>query len=334
VLFTVGLPKKATSLATEWGQPWFGDIAGQLTALTDRLPEFSLLLEWIGFALAGYVGALLLLALRHRQFGLFGWGFATFALAAMSLHVFAWFGLIAYHVARFFLLIFGMVSDFFRWLSTPVVNFVVFVASGEIGWLALAGIVGVLIWLTVRFGVAFLRGFGIAVGLIALFVGIIIGGGYLLRMVPDTFWVTVLTVVTLVVLWLFWLLLLATLGQLFLDQLRGAVRAGSGQQGAIMGALSVGSALALLMLLGNAYSAYDFYPDSVAAWAVDTVLGANAPQFDAAIALVVIGFSGLAVLTSLVHLRPAPIARTLGHSLIYTLIGGVIATVMSASSRD
>lgn len=101
-----------------------------------------------------------------------------------------------------------------------------------------------------------------------------------------------------------------------------------------MGALSVGSALALLMLLGNAYGAYDFYPDVVAAWADATVQGANAPQFDAAIALVVIGFSGLVVVTSLVHLRPEPTARALGQSLIYAIIGGVIATAMSASSRD
>jgi hypothetical protein len=64
--------------------------------------------------------------------------------------------------------------------------------------------------------------------------------------------------------------------------------------GVIMGALSVGSALALLMLPGNAYGAYDFYPPSVAMWADATVRGANAPQFD----------------------------------------GGVIAAAMSAGSRD
>jgi hypothetical protein len=143
-----------------------------------------------------------------------------------------------------------------------------------------------------------------------------------------------MAIFTVVVLWLLWLLLLATIGQLFLDQLRGTVRAGSGQRGVIMGAISVGSVLALLMLLGNAYGAYDFYPDDVAAWADTTVRGVNAPQFDAPIALVLIGFSGLAVVTSLVHLRLAPTARAVGQSLIYAIIGGVIAASMSAASRD
>jgi hypothetical protein len=334
VLFTIALPKKTTSLATKWDQPWLGDVASQLTAFTNRLPAFSLLLEWIGFALAGYVVALVMLALRHRRPGLFGWGFATLALAATSLHLFAWFGFIAYHVARFVLMVFEAVTDFVRWLLTPVVNFVVFLASGALGWLSLTALIAMFVWLTVRFGVPFLRGLGIALGLIALCVGVIIGAGYLLRMVPSTFWETVLAIFTVVVLWLLWLLLLTTIGQLFLDQLRGTFRAGSGQRGVIMGAISVGSALALLMLLGNAYGAYDFYPDKVAAWAGATVRGANAPQFDAAIALVLIGFSGLAVLTSLVHLRSAPPVRAVGQSLIYAIIGGVIAASMSAASRD
>jgi hypothetical protein len=68
-----------------------------------------------------------------------------------------------------------------------VVDFVVFLASGELGWLALVALVALFVWLIVRFGAAFLRGFGIALGLIALFVGIIIGADYLLRMVPSTF---------------------------------------------------------------------------------------------------------------------------------------------------
>jgi hypothetical protein len=124
VLFTIALPKKTMTLATEWEQPWLGDAARQLTALTNRLPAFSLLLEWIGFALAGYVGALLMLALWHRRPGLFGWGFATLALAATSLYLFAWFGFIAYHVTRFVLMIFEVVRTSFAgfhplwWISS------------------------------------------------------------------------------------------------------------------------------------------------------------------------------------------------------------------------
>ncbi|WP_143229843.1 hypothetical protein [Actinophytocola xanthii] len=334
MLFTIGLPKKTIYLATEWDQPWLGEAAGQLTALTNQLPSFSLLLDWIGFALVGYVGALLLLALRHRQPGLFGWGAATLTLAATSLHIFAWLGFIAYHAVRLFLAIFRTITEFFRWILTPVVDFVVFTTSGDLGWLTLSALVILFTWLTVRFGTAFLRFAAVAAGSIALFVGIVIGSAYLLGMVPPTFWEIALTIVTVVALWLFWLFLLATVGQLFLDQLRGTVQAGSGQRGIIMGAISVGSALALLMLLGNAYNAYDFYPCSVAEWAGSTVQGANAPQFDAAVALVVIGFSGLAVLTSLVRLRPPPTVKALGRSLIYTIIGGVITTLMSASSRD
>jgi hypothetical protein len=320
----------------EWDQPWLGEVAAELKTLTSQLPEFSLILEWIEFALAGYVAALLLLAVRHRQPGLFGWGLATLVLAAASLHLFAWCGFIGYHVARFFIMIFRAVAGFFRSLVTPVLDFVVFVTSGEVGWVVLIILVGLFIWLTVRFGAGFLKGFGFVVGMIALFGGITVGAGYLLRMIPSTFWETVLTAVVVVLLWLFWLLLLATVGQLFLDQLRGTVQAGSGRRGVIMGAISVGSALALLMLLGNAYGMYDYYPPDVAVWADATVLGvgANAPQFDAAIALVVIGFSALAVLTGLARLRLEPTRRALGQSLVYTFVGGVIAMMMSASGRD
>src|SRR5262245_53928180 len=100
-LVAVGLPQKAKSLAAAWDQPWLSDVTRQLASWVTELPEFSRLLEWIVLALGGYAGALVLLALRHRKPGLFGWGFAAFTLSAISLHVLAWLGLVAYHIARF-----------------------------------------------------------------------------------------------------------------------------------------------------------------------------------------------------------------------------------------
>jgi hypothetical protein len=59
----------------------------------------------------------------------------------------------------------------------------------------------------------------------------------------------------------------------------------------------------------------------------------TAPQFDAAVALFVVGLSVLGVLSNLFRMRPAPEKRHLRQSLIYTIVGTVMGGFLAAVAR-
>lgn len=134
-------------------------------------------------------------------------------------------------------------------------------------------------------------------------------------------------------LWLLWFCVIAAVGQLFVDQLRGTMVAGSDARGVVLGAIAVGSAVALLMLTGNAFHAYDFYPPAVARWAESAVLPHTASKFDAAVVLLVIGLSVLGVLSNLFRMRPAPDKRHVRQPVVYTITGTVMGGFLSAVGR-
>lgn len=336
VLVVVALPAATTSFARGFDLPWLVDLAAELQELTGKLPEFGLLTEWIGLALVAYLGALLLVSVRHWRLSLFALGLATLVLATVLLHLLAWTGFVAYHVARFAYLVFSAVSGFLAGLLSPVTTFVraavdtVFGAMfGSWAWLAATIAFALVVALAIRFGNDFFRVAGVVAGILGLFAGAV----HLLSLVPESVWQDILNVAVTVFLWLLWLFVVATVGQLFVDQLRGTMLAGSDARGVVLGAIAVGSALALLMLTGNAYGAYDFYPDVVATWAANAVQANTAPQFDAAVALFVIGLSVLGVLSNLFRMRPAPEKRHLRQSLIYTIVGTVMGGFLAAVAR-
>lgn len=333
LLVVIGVPRGTASFARARDLPWLADLAGWFSTWTARLPEFPRLVDWVLLALVGYLGALFLVSLRHWRLSLFALGLGTLVLATVLLHLLAWLGFIAVHVAKFGLLVFGAVSGFFAYLLAPVKRLVGGVAHSVFGslfgawaWLPTTIAIAVIVLLTIRYGNKFLRWVGIAIGV----VGVIIGLVYLAGLVPTSVWEDVLTVAVVVGLVLLWLLVVATVGQLFLDQLRGTMLAGSGNVGVVMGAIAVGSALAMLMLTGNAFDAYDFYPEGVAVWAHSAVLANSAPQFDAAVAVVVVGLSALGVLSNLFRMRPSPLVRHLGQSLVYTIVGTIVGGAMTA----
>jgi hypothetical protein len=336
-LVVIAVPNASTSFARGFDLPWLAELTAELQTLTAKLPAFDLLVEWIALALAAYLGALLLISLRHWRPTLFLLGLATLVVATILLHLLAWTGFLAFHVARFAYVVFSAVSGFFAALLSPVTAFVggivraVFGAMfGSWAWLAAIIAFAVVVWLAIRFGNDFFHFAGVVAGI----VGVATGFVYLLSLVPESVWHNIVAVAVTVFLWLLWLFVVATVGQLFVDQLRGTVVAGSDARGVVMGAIAVGSALALLMLTGNAFDAYDFYPPAVATWAESAVRANTAPQFDAAVALVVIGLSALGVLSNLVHMRPSPEKRHLRQSLVYTIVGTVMGGFLAAVAKS
>ncbi|MFC7613781.1 hypothetical protein ACFQV2_09550 [Actinokineospora soli] len=208
---------------------------------------------------------------------------------------------------------------------------------GALAWVGAVVALAVVLGLAFRLGgellrIAVLVAVAVAVGFAAL-----AGIGALLGLVPGAFWESVRSVAGAVVAVVLGAFVLATVGRLFLDQLRSGAHAGSGRTGVVMGAVAVGSTLALLMLVGNLFAVYDLYPDSIATWARATVLS-DAPKFDAAMTLVVVGLCGIGVLRNLSRMRPEPDPLTFRRSLVYTVMGmitaGAIAALDKATSDD
>ncbi len=168
------------------------------------------------------------------------------------------------------------------------------------------------------------------VGAIAVFGGL----GLLLGLVPQGFWDALGAVVVVVVQVVLALLAVATVGQLFVDQLRSTAIAGSGRKGVVMGAIAVGSALAMLMLIGNVLDACDWYPDAMAAWLQVHLRSNGAPSLDTSVALVVVGFSALGVLGNLGRLKPEPDLAEYRRSLVYAIMGGAAAVAIGAVAKQ
>lgn len=97
-----------------------------------------------------------------------------------------------------------------------------------------------------------------------------------------------------------------------------------------MGAIAVGSAFAMLMLIGNVFGAYSWYPDVIAAWLHDHLQSNSAPNLDISIALLVVGLSAIGVIRNLGRLKPAPDLAEFKRSLIYAIMGVIAATVIGS----
>jgi len=177
----------------------------------------------------------------------------------------------------------------------------------------------------------------VVLAFIAVVMAVITGIALLVGLVPESVGPVVASVFRVVVSTLVVALVLATVGQLFVDQLRSTMLAGSDRLGVLMGAIAVGSTLALLMLVGNVYGVYDLYPDAVAQWA-QTSVRSNDPRFDATVTLAVVALCAFGVLRNLGRMRPSPDRAMLGRSLIYTIMGviaaGAIAAVEKGTGRN
>ncbi|MFD6073665.1 hypothetical protein [Amycolatopsis lurida] len=240
-----------------------------------------------------------------------------------------WVGFIVFHVGAFVAEVFVAVAGFFGNIARDVLDFLVFVFTSW-WWLAPATIAVGLLALWRPATKHWVKPTLIALGLVAGAVVVFGGLSLLLGMIPESFWVTVGKVVVLLLAGL----AVATVGQLLIDQLHGTIIAGSGRRGVVMGALAVGSALAMLMLIGNILDAYSWYPDAMAAWLHDHLQSNGVPNLDISVALVIVSLSALGVISNLARLKPEPDLAKFKRSIIYAIVGGIAAMAIAAAAKD
>ncbi|MEU7789361.1 hypothetical protein [Amycolatopsis sp. NPDC049159] len=250
VFLLASLPKGATALAQREDWEWLTEPATASRWLDATLSGVPGLLTWLGYALLGYLGALLLVSLRHWRPDLFAIGVVVAALTAVLPHLLGCVGFVIFKVGAFVATVLIAVFGFFGGIGRAVRDFVVFLFTSW--WWVVPAIVFVGVLVLWRHAAKkWVKPLAVAlawvVGAIAVFGGL----GLLLGLVPQGFWDALGAVVVVVVQVVLALLAVATVGQLFVDQLRSTAIAGSGRKGVVMGAIAVGSALAVLMLIGN-----------------------------------------------------------------------------------
>jgi hypothetical protein len=244
-------------------------------------------------------------------------------------HLLSYIGIVVFHVGAFVIFVLAAVFGFFGDVAHAVLDFLVFVFTSW-WWLVPAIIVAGLLVLWRQTAKQWMKPALIGLGFVAG-VGVVLGGlGLLLGLIPESFWATLGQVVGLLLVGL----AVATVGQLFVDQLRSTVIAGSGRRGVIMGAIAVGSALAMLMLIGNILDAYSWYPDAMAAWLDFHLQSDGAPNLDTSIALVVVSLSALGVISNLGRLKPEPDLAEFRRSIVYAIVGGIAAIAIAAVAKD
>ncbi|WET81089.1 hypothetical protein P3102_07645 [Amycolatopsis sp. QT-25] len=329
VFLVASLPRRTDMLSRSESWEWLAEPAIVSNWLDTTLSDLPDLLTWLGYALLAYLGALLLVSLRHWKPGLFLIGVVVAVGTAALPHLLGGVGFVVFHVGAFLADVFVAVAGFFGDVAHDVLDFLVFVFTSW-WWLAPAIIVvGLLVlWRPAMKGWA--KPTLIALGFVAGVVVVFGGLGLLLGLIPESFWVTVGKVVGLLLVGL----AVATVGQLFVDQIQGTMIAGSGRRGVIMGAIAVGSALAMLMLIGNILDAYSWYPDAMAAWLHDHLQNDGVPNLDISVALVIVSLSALGVISNLARLKPEPDLAKFRRSIIYAIAGGIAAIVVAAVAKD
>ncbi len=117
------------------------------------------------------------------------------------------------------------------------------------------------------------------------------------------------------------LLFLFFTGNLLADQFRGAWKAGNGQRGVMLGALSIGISLALLLIQSNTANIVELFP-----FQVENILnyfGQPAPLFDSSVALLFISLGVLGVLRNLSRLDHEPSIKEFKTAIALTVIIGI-----------
>ncbi|WP_410600802.1 hypothetical protein [Amycolatopsis sp. lyj-90] len=323
------LPKRTGELSQTENWDWLAAPASASKWLETTLSGLPDLLTWLGYALLAYLGALLVISLRHWKPGLFLIGVLVAAGTATLPHLLSYVGFVVFHVGAFLADVFIAVAGFFSDVARDVLEFLVFVFTSW-WWLVPAIILAGLLVLWRPAGKNRVKPTLIALGYLAGAIVVFGGLGLLFGLIPQSFWVMVGKVLSLLLVGL----AVATVGQLFVDQLQGTMIAGSGRRGVVMGALAVGSALAMLMLIGNILDAYSWYPDAMAAWLRVHLQNDGVPNLDISIALLIVSLSALGVISNLARLKPEPDLAKFKRSIIYAIVGGIAALAIASIAKD
>jgi hypothetical protein len=319
--------------------------------LSGGLPQFPTLMQFVFWGVLAYLGSLLLLAVRHGKLDLFGWGSVTLALSIAILHLFAWGGFFVAKIVIFVLWLFGTIGGFFGWLFGTILGFI-----SKLVMLLVMGIYDLLVsmlgglwWLVpailaIAVMAFLLKSQGNARDTLKTIVHVLLfvaGGGavfWLLRWLwqwigdwvitaleaVGSFLVFIGTLFLRLLAGLAILVAVATIGQLFLDQIQGALSAGRRRRGVIIGAIAIGSSIAILLFVSNIYGVCSWLPSPVTEFAAK-YLHQPAPLLDALIAIGIVSLSVVGIWRNVPVLGEEPTMQQFGKSLVYSILGVVLA---------
>ncbi|MCG8927778.1 hypothetical protein [Lentzea sp. CC55] len=327
-------------LAKRAGWSWLARPGEASAALKAALPPITSLLTWIGCAVTAYVVALVLLSWRHKRPRLVLWGLGVLVASTFVLHGLAWVFVLGRFIAKIIGTVIGFVLGVVGWVVTllndhllrPFVGLFEFLLGG-FAWVGAALVVAVVLGTAYEARARWVKGVSPALGCAAVLVGVIAGGRWLIGLVPGEFWEEGASIGALVLGWLLAVVVCRVVGRLFLDQIRSGAHAGSGRRGVVMGAIAVGSTLAVLMLVGNVHGTYALYPADVESWA-RAVLLSDAPKLDATVTLLVIGLCVLGVLRNLGRMRDEPSTAEFRRSLVFTVVGVYLAGGVAGLDKE
>lgn len=310
-----------------------------------------------------YVVALALLSLRHQRMDLLTAGVLSLALGTAVLNLFAWavylFILLLTVLAVVVLWIFSAlgfvllkVIEFLAFIGAQLLKFFAFLLSSP--WLFVVGVLvlALVIYLAVKYRDELIEAL-IALFWIALSIGIAVGAifllGWLIRVLAPLwaflaqvfaailhflggllqflgmvfqflFRVFSVLVVVFLVGYVIW-----GVGSWVADLFNGAWHAGNGRRGVTIGALAIGTALALILLETNLIHSdfFPFFPTQAASF-IGQHLHEVSPLFDLIVALLVIGVSILGILRNLGQLQPEPTWGEFHTSIFMAGLGIII----------
>jgi hypothetical protein len=121
----------------------------------------------------------------------------------------------------------------------------------------------------------------------------------------------------------------ATVGQLLLDQINGALSAGRRRYGVIIGAVAIGSSIAVLLFISNLYGVTGWLPSQVTEFATH-YLHQPAPLLDAVIALAVVALSVVGVWRNMPAMGQEPTLAEFGKSMVYVIAGICVTGALGA----
>jgi SH3 domain-containing protein len=356
----LSLPKGVNAVGTARGWNWLASI-GELglrfnDTLAAELPAFPTLLRYLFLITGAYLVSLLLLAIRHQQMPLFVAGAVTLGLSTAMFHLVAWIGFIVVKVLMGVAWVFGVIGRFFAWLITTIGGFIIRVIVAISMWIyeVLHGLFGAYWWVILLCvaiaGVAYvarksgnlveaLKAIGAVLGLLLL-AGLVAWvarwiwqfiGPWVLKLLEyvGAFFLFLFTWIFKLMILLGALLSVAFIGQLLLDQIQGALSAGRRRGGVILGALAIGSSIAILMLVSNVYQLATWLPAVAGTFALQWLHQAT-PLLDCLIALAMVALSIVGVWTNIVTLGEEPTAGEFGRSAVYSILGVFVAGAVVA----
>lgn len=336
-----------------------------------KTTTFNNLLLGLTVVLIVYFVLLTALALRHGRFYLFGLGILFLFVGAACLQLLAWviylLGWLLYIVIiilAFVFRILGIILGFLGhilgflirgvwWLLVTIFDFLI----GSGWWLLALLLVGVGIYLAVRYRSAFFKAIlwvlG-TIGILAVIVGVVYGVVKLVQFLSPiirpileglgSFFAIIFAfigrVLGIVFLFLFYLLfgllicnVVYGFGALLIDQFKGAWNSGNGKRGIILGSLSIGTSLALVLLESNLGGVDYFYPTvELQHFVITTFYQAN-PIFDISLTLLIVGVSMVGLLRNFAKLLRGPGWRQFQLALVLAvpilLVGVVLIAIMN-----